>query len=110
MATRVLTRTATAEHAETTPMVRSTVRTGRSNISKVPYLPGLDGLAVARRIRASGQHAPCLVAVTGFGLEQDRIATREAGFAAHLTKPVSPEELARVISAVPAQAAGSALA
>jgi peptidoglycan/LPS O-acetylase OafA/YrhL len=57
MATRVLTRTATAEHAETTPMVRSTGRTGRSHISKVPYLPGLDGLRAVAVVAVMLYHA-----------------------------------------------------
>ena len=55
-------------------------------------LPGMDGLELGRAIR---ERAPgtCLVAVTGYGQESDRRATREAGFARHLVKPVDLEEL-----------------
>jgi hypothetical protein len=43
-----------------------------------------------------------LVAVTGYGQEEDRRRSREAGFDLHLTKPVDPEELKRVLAAAPA--------
>jgi signal transduction histidine kinase/CheY-like chemotaxis protein len=53
-------------------------------------LPGIDGNEVARRIRAdeSGTSAT-LVAVTGWGGEEDKQRTRDAGFDFHLVKPVS---------------------
>jgi CheY-like chemotaxis protein len=60
-------------------------------------LPGLDGYEVARRIRASLGEAPRLIAVTGYGQAEDRRLSREAGFDAHLVKPVSPEQLARAL-------------
>jgi DNA-binding response OmpR family regulator len=56
-------------------------------------MPVLDGLAVARQVRKQLQPGPHLLAVTGWGTKQDRIATREAGFDAHLTKPVKWNEL-----------------
>ena len=57
-------------------------------------MPGLNGFEIARRIRQQpwGQSVD-LIAVTGWGQEQDRRRTKEAGFNAHLTKPVSPAEL-----------------
>jgi CheY-like chemotaxis protein len=63
-------------------------------------LPGvLDGYAVARALRAdpelSGMH---LIALSGYGQEDDKRLAHEAGFDEHLTKPVAPEVLARVIS------------
>jgi CheY-like chemotaxis protein/anti-sigma regulatory factor (Ser/Thr protein kinase) len=59
---------------------------------------GLDGYEVARRLRAAAPGAvPVLVALTGFGQEEDQRRTRAAGFARHLVKPVDPEELQRVI-------------
>jgi CheY-like chemotaxis protein len=39
-----------------------------------------------------------LVAVSGYGRDDDREESREAGFDAYLTKPVDPEELARLVS------------
>jgi PAS domain S-box-containing protein len=58
-------------------------------------LPGLDGYAVARRIRAGAPSGDAirLIALTGYGTEQDRRRATEAGFDAHLTKPVDPERL-----------------
>jgi CheY-like chemotaxis protein len=56
-------------------------------------LPGIDGVEVARRLRADppGDGALKIVAVTGWGSEADRRRTTEAGFDNHLTKPVDPD-------------------
>jgi PAS domain S-box-containing protein len=64
-------------------------------------LPGLDGYAVARGVRAApgGGSAIHLVALTGYGRSEDRQRALEAGFHAHLVKPVQHEDLARVLSA-----------
>jgi signal transduction histidine kinase/ActR/RegA family two-component response regulator len=53
-------------------------------------LPRIDGYEVARRAREmiEGQPRPMLIAVTGYGLPEDRRRTLEAGFDAHLVKPV----------------------
>jgi PAS domain S-box-containing protein len=52
-------------------------------------MPGMDGLEVARRLRADPRRASLrIVALTGWGQENDRRRTREAGFDHHLTKPV----------------------
>jgi PAS domain S-box-containing protein len=62
-------------------------------------LPGIDGYAVARAIRAHpAGRAMTLVAVTGYGQEDDRRRTKEAGFDAHLVKPVSQHALARILA------------
>ncbi|HEY7157493.1 MAG TPA: ATP-binding protein, partial [Gemmataceae bacterium] len=63
-------------------------------------LPGLDGFQVARQIRAAQGKAVRLVALTGYVLEEDRRRTEEAGFDAHLPKPVELEELNRVLAGV----------
>ncbi|WP_436278837.1 hybrid sensor histidine kinase/response regulator [Solimonas soli] len=55
-------------------------------------LPGLSGLDVARIINV-GREAPLLIAVSGYGQDKDRAASLEAGFRAHLTKPVNANEL-----------------
>jgi CheY-like chemotaxis protein len=62
-------------------------------------LPCLDGYEVARRVRNErwGNHIK-LIALTGYGRAEDRIAVMQAGFDAHLIKPVNPAELVRVIS------------
>ena len=55
-------------------------------------LPGLDGLGVARQLRADPQLARMrIIAMTGSGREDDREAAREAGFDQYLLKPVDLE-------------------
>jgi signal transduction histidine kinase/CheY-like chemotaxis protein len=61
-------------------------------------LPGLDGFAVARQIRAALGEGVRLVALTGYAQEEDRRRSLDAGFDAHLPKPVELEELNRVLS------------
>jgi signal transduction histidine kinase len=62
-------------------------------------LPGLDGYAVGRRLRAALGDRVTLVALTGYGQSEDRRRTSEAGFDAHLVKPVDPEVLSRALAA-----------
>jgi PAS domain S-box-containing protein len=62
-------------------------------------LPGMDGNALARRLRSlPGGAALTLVAVTGYGQDADRERTREAGFDHHLVKPVDTAELAAIFT------------
>jgi PAS domain S-box-containing protein len=57
-------------------------------------LPKMDGLEVAKSLRARGDGPrPLLVAMTGFGQAEDRARTAAAGFDHHLTKPVDPKVL-----------------
>ena len=57
-------------------------------------MPRLDGYAACRRIRGHPWgKAMVIVALTGWGQEDDRRRTREAGFDAHLVKPVEPSVL-----------------
>jgi CheY-like chemotaxis protein len=67
-------------------------------------LPGMDGIEVCRQIRSlppPGQRsAPVMVALTGWGREEDRAKTKQAGFDHHLVKPVKAEQLQKVIAAV----------
>lgn len=61
-------------------------------------MPDMDGLEVARRIRAmEGIEQPLIVAMTGYGQTEDRVATREAGFDAHLVKPVTLNRLSTIL-------------
>ncbi len=63
-------------------------------------LPGLDGYEVARALRASPTgKAITLIAVTGYGQAEDRQRSKEAGFDAHLVKPVSQTLLSSLIAA-----------
>ncbi len=64
-------------------------------------MPEMDGYQLARRIRArsTGQQV-ILVALTGWGQEDDQRQSREAGFDRHLIKPVSFDVLKQVVMAV----------
>ncbi|WP_051971525.1 ATP-binding protein [Massilia sp. 9096] len=63
-------------------------------------MPGLNGYEVARRLRAlpAGREA-VLVAVTGWGTDEDRVKSSAAGFDFHLTKPVDLHSLMELIGA-----------
>jgi CheY-like chemotaxis protein len=63
-------------------------------------LPEMDGYEVARRLRQSpGSRGLLLVALTGYGRDEDRRRAFAAGFDHHLTKPADPDELRRLLSA-----------
>jgi CheY-like chemotaxis protein len=69
-------------------------------------LPKLSGYDVARRIREQeGGANVLLVAVTGWGQEEDRRRSREAGFDEHLTKPVRLEALQQLLASTDARGA-----
>jgi PAS domain S-box-containing protein len=64
-------------------------------------LPGKNGFEVARVLRAlAGSPVRLLVAVTGYGQEQDRARAREAGFDLHLVKPVDPRRLHELLASL----------
>ena len=64
-------------------------------------MPGLDGFEVARRIRQREDfRGVALVAVTGWGQEQDRRRTRAAGFDRHLVKPIDPGNMHSVLASL----------
>ncbi|MFN3653642.1 MAG: ATP-binding protein [Armatimonadota bacterium] len=67
-------------------------------------LPGMDGYAVAAALRDDPATAGIrLIAVTGFGQEEDCRRGQQAGFDAHLVKPVDPEELRRLLERLTSQ-------
>jgi signal transduction histidine kinase len=65
-------------------------------------MPRMDGYEVARRIRAEawGKNT-VLVALTGWGQDEDRRRTREAGFDSHLVKPLDLEVLSEFLAHLP---------
>jgi signal transduction histidine kinase len=61
-------------------------------------LPRMDGYEVARRLRdAAGASRPYMIAVTGYGTPEDRQRAIDAGFDAHVVKPVDFDALMRVL-------------
>jgi two-component system CheB/CheR fusion protein len=59
----------------------------------------MSGYEVARRLRQQPEfQRALLVAVTGYGQEQDRRRSEEAGFDRHLTKPVEPHALQELLA------------
>ncbi len=62
-------------------------------------LPGLDGYAVASQLRKAAGQAVRLIAVTGYGSDEDRRKAKEAGFDHHLTKPADPATLLQLLTA-----------
>jgi signal transduction histidine kinase len=62
-------------------------------------LPGMDGFEVARRMRQEPTlKNATFIAVTGYGQNEDRRRSREAGFDTHLVKPIDPKGLNRLLA------------
>ena len=62
-------------------------------------LPEMNGYEVARRLRQLPDVSKTLlVAITGYGREEDQNAALQAGFDLHLTKPVDPVRLEKLIA------------
>jgi PAS domain S-box-containing protein len=65
-------------------------------------LPGMDGYAVARRLRQdAGSRDAVIIAVTGYGQEEDRRRSKEAGFDHYLVKPVEYGDLMALLTPPP---------
>ncbi len=66
-------------------------------------MPGMDGYEVCRRLRReSGLEGTTVVALTGWGQDEDRRRSHEAGFDHHIVKPVEPGALQRLLDDLPA--------
>jgi two-component system, chemotaxis family, CheB/CheR fusion protein len=64
-------------------------------------LPGMDGYEFAERLRELPESArTVLVAITGYGQDEDRRRSREAGIDHHLVKPVAPETLHKLLDSL----------
>jgi signal transduction histidine kinase/ActR/RegA family two-component response regulator len=61
-------------------------------------LPSLDGYQACRAIREGGLAGALVVAMTGYGQEEDQRRSREAGFDAHYTKPVKLETIRELLA------------
>jgi len=65
-------------------------------------MPKLDGYEVARRVRAQPWgNATVLIALTGWGQDEDRRRSREVGFNSHLVKPLDPAMLSSLLAHLP---------
>jgi len=63
-------------------------------------LPGMNGYEVARQLRQeAGLSATLLIALTGYGQEEDRRQAHHSGFAHHLVKPVDLARLQALLAA-----------
>lgn len=62
-------------------------------------LPVMDGYELARRVRERLGDQVHLVALTGYGQDRDREATRAAGFAEHVVKPIDLAQVRRIVEA-----------
>ncbi|MBC7803073.1 MAG: response regulator [Candidatus Parcubacteria bacterium] len=67
-------------------------------------LPKLNGYELARRVRALSSKPPYLVAVTGWGQEDDKRRASEAGFDQHMVKPVELDQVRAVLARTPSSA------
>jgi PAS domain S-box-containing protein len=78
------------------------VRTFRPDVALLDIgMPGMNGYELARRLRAQDDlRGMILVAVTGWGQEEDRLRSREAGFDLHLTKPADLAALEGLLSSL----------
>ncbi|MHB1557814.1 MAG: PAS domain-containing hybrid sensor histidine kinase/response regulator [Isosphaeraceae bacterium] len=65
-------------------------------------MPGMDGYEVCRRIRReTALQSATVVALTGWGQDEDRRRSHEAGFDHHIVKPVEPSSLHRLLDDLP---------
>jgi DNA-binding response OmpR family regulator len=64
-------------------------------------IPGLNGYDVARTLNGS-PHRPFIAVITGFGTEEDRRKSADAGADVHLLKPADLEEIKRLLETVSA--------
>lgn len=65
-------------------------------------MPEIDGYMLVKLLREQGHDRLPIIAITGYGLEEDKKRAIEAGFTAHLTKPIGIKEINRIMSEIPA--------
>lgn len=69
-------------------------------------LPGLNGYEVARQLRSGPEgRQMVLIAATGWGQEADKQRAHEAGFDFHMTKPLDPDALRKLLANLPPRSA-----
>jgi CheY-like chemotaxis protein len=61
-------------------------------------LPEMDGIEVCKRVRELElDYTPVMIALTGWGMQEDLRRTKDSGFDHHLVKPVAPDDLFRLL-------------
>jgi signal transduction histidine kinase len=72
-------------------------------------LPGMDGVEVCRQVRTfRPELEPVMIALTGWGMEEDRRRTHDTGFDHHLVKPVDPATLFALLDSLVSSVPGEA--
>jgi CheY-like chemotaxis protein len=61
-------------------------------------LPGMDGYEVARKLRQEGNCQASIIAISGYGQEEDRRRSRDAGIDYHLVKPIDHNQLFELLA------------
>jgi PAS domain S-box-containing protein len=86
--------------AHTGPLGLEAARTFRPEVVFLDIgLPEMNGYEVVRRLRLEPElQALVVVALTGWGSEEDRRRARQAGFDHHLTKPIEPERVSELLA------------
>ena len=95
--------------AQTGELALDEARTFRPDVMLIDVaLPGINGHEAARRIRSTVElQGTTLVAVTGYGQEEDRRLSRQAGFDHHWVKPLSFDKLTDLLASLDAKRAGA---
>jgi len=77
------------------------IETSRPEVALLDIgMPEMDGYEVARRVRGDSQNRQTLlIAITGWGQEQDKARAMDAGFDLHFTKPIEPQRLIELLGA-----------
>jgi CheY-like chemotaxis protein len=92
------------EHASRSALARASEESPQVCLLDIG-LPDIDGIELARRLRARPETADALlIAVTGYGQDQDRRLTQAAGFDHHLVKPVDIARLSAILAQARTQA------
>ena len=83
------------------PTGLETARTFRPQIILCDIgLPGMDGYQVARTLRQE-LASSFVIAMTGYGRDEDQQQAREAGFDLHMTKPIDYNDLRETLAGLP---------
>lgn len=88
-------------HAQALYSAESTSEFFSQNLVDLVFLdigmPRMDGYELVRILREGFPELP-IVAVTGYGLEEDKIKAIQSGFSAHITKPIGARDLREILT------------